>query len=226
MTIRIVVADDQNLVRSGLRMILTTQPDFEVLAEARDGDEAVEAVRRLRPDIVLMDIRMPGSDGLTATRILAEDPDTAATKIIVLTTYDLDEYLFEALQAGATGFLLKGIAPEDLIRGVRDVAAGECLLAPSATRRLIGQFVDARHTVSADGSAQRRVDCLTPRELEVLRLMASGLSNSEIADGLIVGENTVKTHVGHVLNKLGARDRIQAVILAYQAGVTDPRGSR
>jgi DNA-binding NarL/FixJ family response regulator len=226
MTIRIVVADDQHLVRSGLRMILTTQPDFEVLAEARDGDEAVEVVRRLRPDVVLMDIRMPGSDGLTATRILADDPDTAATKIIVLTTYDLDEYLFEALQAGATGFLLKGIAPEDLIRGVRDVAAGECLLAPSATRRLIGQFVDARHAVATDLSAQRRVDTLTPREVEVLRLMALGLSNSEIADELIVGANTVKTHVGHVLNKLGARDRIQAVILAYQAGVTDPRATR
>jgi DNA-binding NarL/FixJ family response regulator len=226
MTIRIVVADDQHLVRSGLRMILTTQPDFEVVAEARDGHEAVEVVRRLRPDIVLMDIRMPGSDGLTATRALADDPDMAATKIIVLTTYDLDEYLFEALQAGATGFLLKGIAPEDLIRGVRDVAAGECLLAPSATRRLIGQFVDARHAVATDRSAQRRVDTLTPRELEVLRLMALGLSNSEIADELIVGANTVKTHVGHVLNKLGARDRIQAVILAYQAGVTDPRASR
>ena len=226
MTIRIVVADDQNLVRSGLRMILTTQPDFEVVAEALDGHEAVEVVRRLRPDIVLMDIRMPGSDGLTATRTLADDPDVAATKIIVLTTYDLDEYLFEALQAGATGFLLKGIAPEDLIRGVRDVAAGECLLAPSATRRLIGQFVDARHAVATDLSAQRRVDTLTPREVEVLRLMALGLSNSEIADELIVGANTVKTHVGHVLNKLGARDRIQAVILAYQAGVTDPRASR
>jgi DNA-binding NarL/FixJ family response regulator len=226
MTVRVVIADDQNLVRSGLRMILATQPDVEVVAEAQDGREAVEFVRTLRPDIVLMDIRMPGTDGLVATKTIAGDPATAATKVVMLTTYDLDEYLFEALKAGAAGFLLKGVSPEDLIRGVREVAAGGCLLAPSATRRLITEFVDSRPTGPADDSAYRRVGTLTPRELEVLGLMALGLSNSEIADQLIVGENTIKTHVSHVLNKLAARDRIQAVILAYQAGVTDPKTSR
>ncbi|MFI5041802.1 MAG: response regulator [Acidimicrobiales bacterium] len=225
MTIRVVIADDQNLVRSGLRMILATQPDIAVVAEAQDGHEAVRLVRTLRPDVVLMDIRMPGTDGLAATRAIAGDPATAATKVVMLTTYDLDEYLFGALQAGAAGFLLKGVSPEDLIRGVREVAAGECLLAPSATRRLIAEFVDSRPAGPADDSARRRVDTLTPRELEVLGLMARGLSNSEIADELIVGENTVKTHVSHVLSKLGARDRIQAVILAYQAALTEPKTS-
>jgi DNA-binding NarL/FixJ family response regulator len=222
MTIRVVIADDQNLVRSGLRMILDTQPDIEVVGEAEDGRTAIELVRALRPDIVLMDIRMPGTDGLTATRAIARDRTAAATRVVMLTTYDLDEYLFEALQAGAAGFLLKGMSPEDLIGGVREVAAGECLLAPSATRRLIAEFVDSRRTSRLDDSARRRVAALTPREHEVLALMARGLSNSEIAGELIVGENTVKTHVSHVLDKLAARDRIQAVILAYEAGVTEP----
>jgi DNA-binding NarL/FixJ family response regulator len=226
MTIRAVIADDQNLVRSGLRMILDSQPDIEVVAEAQDGRDAVEVVRSLRPDIVLMDIRMPGTDGLAATKTIAADPATSATKVVVLTTYDLDEYLFEALKAGAAGFLLKGVSPEDLIRGVREVAAGGSLLSPSATRRLIAEFVDSRPTGPADDSAKRRVGTLTPRELEVLELMALGLSNSEIADQLIVGDNTVKTHVSHVLNKLAARDRIQAVILAYQSGVTEPKTAR
>jgi DNA-binding NarL/FixJ family response regulator len=223
MTIRVLVVDDQNLVRSGLKMILDTQPDIEVVGEARDGAEAVELARRLHPDIALMDLRMPGTDGLAATRTIASDPATSATSVVVLTTYDLDEYLFEALQAGAAGFVLKGVSPEDLIRGIREVAAGECLLAPSAARRLITQFVGSHPTAPSNESAQRRVDTLTPRELEVLGRMAAGLSNSEIADELIVGDNTIKTHVSHILNKLGARDRIQAVILAYQAGVTDPR---
>jgi DNA-binding NarL/FixJ family response regulator len=222
MTIRVVIADDQNLVRSGLRMILDTQPDIEVVGEAEDGRTAIELVRALRPDIVLMDIRMPGTDGLTATRAIARDRTAAATRVVMLTTYDLDEYLFEALQAGAAGFLLKGMSPEDLIGGVREVAAGECLLAPSATRRLIAEFVDSRRTSRLDDSARRRVAALTSREHEVLALMARGLSNSEIAGELIVGENTVKTHVSHVLDKLAARDRIQAVILAYEAGVTEP----
>jgi DNA-binding NarL/FixJ family response regulator len=226
MTIRVVIADDQNLVRSGLGMILATQSDIEVVAEAQDGREAVELVRTVRPDVVLMDIRMPGTDGLAATRTIAADPAAAATRVIMLTTYDLDEYLFEALQAGAAGFLLKGVSPEDLIRGVREVAAGECLLAPSATRRLITEFVDSRALGLADDSARRRVDTLTPRELEVLGLMALGLSNSEIAGELIVGENTVKTHVSHVLAKLAARGRIQAVILAYQAGLSEPKKAR
>jgi len=226
MTIRVVIADDQNLVRSGVRMILATQSDIEVVAEARDGGEAVELVRGLRPDIVLMDIRMPGTDGLAATRTIVGDPVSADSRVVVLTTYDLDEYLFEALQAGAAGFLLKDGSPEDLIRGVREVAAGECLLAPSATRRLITEFVDSRPGLPADGVAERQVRTLTPRELEVLRLMALGLSNSEIAEQLIVGENTVKTHVSHVLGKLHARDRVQAVIVAYQAGLSDPKSAR
>ena len=226
MTIRVVIADDQNLIRSGLRMILDTQPDIEVVGEAEDGAGAVELVRCLQPDIALMDIRMPGVDGLAATRSIAGDPVTSQTKVVMLTTYDLDEYLFDALQAGAAGFLLKAVSPEDLIRGVRDVAAGECLLAPSATRRLITEFVASHPTAPTHDSAQTRVGTLTPRELEVLGWMAVGLSNSEIAGELIVGENTIKTHVGHVLNKLGARDRIQAIILAYQAGVTDPRSPR
>jgi DNA-binding NarL/FixJ family response regulator len=226
MTIRVVIADDQNLIRSGLRMILDTQPDIEVVGEAQDGDAAVELVRSLQPDVALMDIRMPGSDGLAATKSISGDPASSQTKVVMLTTYDLDEYLFDALQAGAAGFLLKAVSPEDLIRGVRDVAAGECLLAPSATRRLIAEFVASRPTPPIHDSAQLRVGTLTPREVEVLGLMAVGLSNSEIAAELIVGENTIKTHVGHVLNKLGARDRIQAVILAYQAGVTDPRSPR
>jgi DNA-binding NarL/FixJ family response regulator len=226
MTIRVVIADDQNLVRSGLRMILATQSDIDVVGEAQDGNEAVELVRTLRPDVVLMDVRMPRADGLAATRSIANDPATAATRVLILTTYDLDEYLFETLQAGAAGFLLKGVSPEDLIRAIHEVAAGECLLAPSPTRRLIAEFVDSRRTGPSADSARRQIDRLTTRELEVLALMARGLSNSEIADELIVGENTITTHVRHVLNKLGARDRVQAVILSYQASVTEPNRSR
>jgi DNA-binding NarL/FixJ family response regulator len=225
-TIRVVIADDQHLVRSGLRMILDTQSDIDVVGEAQAGADAAALVRTLQPDVTLMDIRMPGVDGLTATRRIARDPTAGATRVIMLTTYDLDEYLFEALQAGAAGFLLKGVSPEDLIRGVREVAAGECLLGPSATRRLIAEFVDSRPSVAPDRAARRRISSLTPRELEVLRLMALGLSNSEIAGELIVGENTVKSHVSHVLAKLAARDRIQAVISAYEAGVTAPKTAR
>jgi DNA-binding NarL/FixJ family response regulator len=219
-TIRVVIADDHTLVRSGLATILTTQADIEVVGEAQNGAGAVDLVRRLRPDIVLMDIRMPGSDGLSATRAITGDPVVAGTRVVILTTYDLDEYLFEALQAGAAGFLLKGVSPEDLIRGIREVAAGEGLLAPSATRRLITEFVDSTRAGPPDDAAAKRIKALTPREFEVLLLMAQGLSNAEIAERLIVGENTVKTHVSHVLDKLAARDRVQAVILAYQAGVS------
>jgi DNA-binding NarL/FixJ family response regulator len=225
MTISVVVADDQALVRSGLVMILGTAPDIEVVGQAEDGARAVELVRARHPDVVLMDIRMPSMDGLAATRAIAQDPLLATTRVVILTTYDLDEYLFGALQAGAAGFLLKGVAPEDLIRGVRDTAAGESLLAPSATRRLINEFV-ATHASPEDHDARRRVATLTRREQEVLALMARGLSNGEIAGELIVGENTVKTHVSHVLDKLAARDRVQAVILAYAAGVIDPRETR
>jgi DNA-binding NarL/FixJ family response regulator len=221
MSIRVVIADDQALVRSGLAMILETQPDIEVAGQAADGAAAISLVRACRPDIVLMDIRMPGVDGLAATTAITGDSALAATKIVILTTYDLDEYLFAALRAGAAGFLLKGVAPEELIRSLREIAAGGCLLAPSATRRLIDEFVESHHASPADGPALRRVASLTPRELEVLGLMSRGLSNTEIAEALIVGENTVKTHVGHILDKLDARDRVQAVIVAYQAGVVD-----
>lgn len=223
MTIRVVVADDQTLIRAGLATILASQPDIEVVAEAQDGASAVELTRQLRPDIVLMDIRMPGVDGLSATGTITSDPLLAATKVVMLTTYDLDEYLFEALQAGAAGFLLKGVSPEDLVRGIREVADGEGLLAPSATRRLITEFVHSGGTNPPDEPARRRVETLTPREREVLALMARGLSNAEIAEELIVGDNTVKTHISHVLDKLAARDRVQAVIFAYQAGIAVPR---
>jgi DNA-binding NarL/FixJ family response regulator len=225
-TITVVIADDQTLVRSGLAMILGTPGDIEVVGQADDGAVAIDLVRTLRPDIVLMDIRMPGIDGLTATRRITRDPASSATKVVMLTTYDLDEYLFDALQAGAAGFLLKGVSPEDLIRGVREVARGEGLLAPSATRRLITEFVDSRRASPPDDASLRRIASLTRRELEVLASMARGLSNAEIADELFVGENTIKTHVGHVLDKLAARDRVQAVIIAYQSGLTEPKSPR
>jgi DNA-binding NarL/FixJ family response regulator len=219
MTIRVVLADDQTLIRSGVRTILATQPDIEVVAEAVDGNEALSSVRWLRPDVVLMDIRMPGVDGLTATRIITADPSARATKVVVLTTYDLDEYLFESLRAGAAGFLLKGISPEDLIRGVREVVEGGSLLSPTATRRLISAYLD-RAATPVDGDAVRSVDRLTPRERTVLGLMADGMSNPEIADQLIIGDNTVKTHVTHILTKLAVRDRVQAVIVAHRAGLS------
>jgi DNA-binding NarL/FixJ family response regulator len=226
MTISVIIADDQTLIRSGLAMILQTQPDIHVAGQAGDGAAAVDLVRAHQPDIVLMDIRMPGVDGLSATRAITADPALAATRIVMLTTYDLDEYLFAALHAGAAGFLLKGVTPEELVRSIREIAAGGCLLAPSATKRLIAEFVDTRQPSPADQRSRRRVDTLTPRELEVLGLMSRGLSNSEIADRLIVGENTIKTHVGHILDKLGARDRVQAVIIAYQAGLPDPNAQQ
>jgi DNA-binding NarL/FixJ family response regulator len=222
-TIRLVIADDQALVRSGLAMILETDPEMEVVGEAHDGTSAIAAVERLRPDVALLDIRMPGTDGLAAAGAIAANPKTSACRVVMLTTYDLDEYLFEALHAGAAGFLLKGVSPEDLIRGIHQVASGECLLAPSATRRLIAEFVDSRRTDRSPEPARRLLGGLTPRELDVLTLMARGHSNSEIATDLFVGENTVKTHVGHILTKLGARDRVQAVIIAYQAGLPGVR---
>jgi DNA-binding NarL/FixJ family response regulator len=221
MTISVIIADDQTLVRSGLAMILQTQPDIQVAGQAADGAAAIDLVRARQPDIVLMDIRMPGVDGLSATQAISADPVLAATRIVMLTTYDLDEYLFAALYAGAAGFLLKGVTPEELIRSIREVAAGGCLLAPSATRRLIAEFVDTRQPSPASQRSRRQVDTLTRREFEVLGLMSRGLSNSEIADRLIVGENTIKTHVGHILDKLDARDRVQAVIIAYQAGLAN-----
>ena len=220
MSIRVLLADDQSLVRAGFRLVLESHTDIEVVGEASNGEEAVHGVGRLEPDVVLMDIRMPQLDGIAATRaITAAHP----TRVLVLTTYDLDEYVYDALQAGASGFLLKDTPPEQLADGIRAVAGGEALLAPTVTRRLIEEF--ARF-----GPQQRRprpsaLEELTPRELEVLRLLARGLSNAEIAEALVLGDTTVKTHVAHVLGKLGLRDRVQAVVLAYESGLVVPGGS-
>ncbi|MEE1828940.1 response regulator transcription factor [Streptomyces sp. BE20] len=216
--IRVVVADDQELVRAGFGMILDAQPDIEVVAEAGDGAEAIEAVRVHGPDVLLLDVRMPVMDGLEAARqVCAEYPET---KVIMLTTFDADDYVFDALYAGASGFLLKDVRRDDLAHGVRMVASGEALLAPSVTRRLIGEFAARR-----PGGAERAVrppsgllEQLTGRERETLRLLARGLSNAEIAAELVVSEHTVKTHVSNVLGKLGLRDRVHAVVFAYEAG--------
>jgi DNA-binding NarL/FixJ family response regulator len=217
--IRVLVVDDQGLVRAGFRMILEAQPDIEVVGEAADGLDAVDAARRLRPDVVLMDIRMPRLDGLEATRRLAGPGQADPVRVLILTTFDLDEYVFEALRAGASGFLLKDLPREDLVTAVRVVAGGEALLAPSITRRLIEEF--ARRPVGAAPDPAALED-LTARERESLELMARGLSNAEMATALYVSEHTVKTHVGNVLAKLGLRDRIHAVILAYEVGLVRP----
>src|SRR6202022_213864 len=208
------------LVRAGFRMILEAQPDIEVVGEAGDGSAAIEAVRPLRPDVVLMDIRVRGADGIEATRRLSEAG--VASKIVILTTYDLDEYVFDALAAGASGFLLKDVPPEDLIHGVKVGASGDALLAPSVTRRVIAEFAQGRRNHK---SGPPPGVSLTPREVEVLELVARGQSNAEIAESLFVSDNTVKTHVTHLLDKLGLRDRVQAVIYAYEAGIVEPGGS-
>jgi DNA-binding NarL/FixJ family response regulator len=211
----LVIADDQGMVRAGFRSLLAAEPDLEVVGEAANGEEAVEVVTRLRPDVTLMDIRMPVLDGLAATRLLLEAE--VPTRVIVLTTFDLDEYVFEALRAGASGFLLKDAPAEELADAIRVVAAGDSLLAPQVTRRVIDAFVDrgAPRRTSADP----RLAQLTPRELEVLRLLARGLSNQDISARLFVSEGTTKTHVSNVLAKLGLRDRVQAVVFAYENGV-------
>jgi len=219
MPIRVLIVDDQALVRAGFRMILEAQPDIEVVGEAENGLKAIDAARGLRPDVVLMDIRMPGLDGIEATRRLTSMGLNA--HVVILTTYDLDEYVFDALAAGATGFLLKHVPPEELVHGVRIAAGGESLLAPSVTRRLIEQFARQRSPVQRPSKA---MDSLTDRERDVLKLLARGLSNPEIAAELHVGEATVKTHVAHVLDKLDLRDRVQAVILAYEVGLIKPGG--
>jgi DNA-binding NarL/FixJ family response regulator len=218
-TIGVLVVDDQGLVRAGFRMILEAQPDIEVVGEAADGLDAVAAARRLRPDVVLMDIRMPRLDGLEATRRLAGPGVADPVRVLMLTTFDLDEYVFEALRAGASGFLLKDLPREDLVAAVRVVAAGDALLAPQVTRRLIEEF--ARRPVPG-AAAPGTLDALTARERETLGLLARGLTNAEIAAALYVSEHTVKTHVGNVLAKLGLRDRIHAVILAYEIGLVQP----
>ena len=217
MPIRVLIVDDQALVRAGFRMILEAQPDLEVVGEAGDGSAAIDAVRTLRPDVVLMDVRMPGVDGIEATRRLTEAG--VPGKIVILTTYDLDEYVFDALAAGASGFLLKHVPPEELVRGVRVAASGEALLAPSITKRLIEEFAKQRAPVRASGTDLKS---LTDREREVLTLLGRGLSNPEIAKDLKVGEATVKTHVAHVLDKLELRDRVQAAIFAYEIGLIKP----
>jgi DNA-binding NarL/FixJ family response regulator len=216
MTLRILIADDQALVRGGLRMILDAQPDLEVVGEAADGREALEQAHELSPNLVLMDVRMPELDGLEATRRLV-DRDPSA-KVIVLTTFDLDDYVYEAIRAGASGFLLKSAPPHQLIAGIRTVIAGDALLAPEITRRLLDRFV--ARPPRPTGTPPAFAD-LSPRELEVLRLIADGRSNAEIAANLFLSEATVKTHVTHILTKLRLRDRVQAVALAYRTGLMD-----
>jgi DNA-binding NarL/FixJ family response regulator len=213
--IRVLVADDQEMVREGFSALLDAQPDITVVGSAGDGVAAVGEVRRLRPDVVLMDVRMPEMDGLTATRLLADDP----VKVLVLTTFDLDDYVYEALRAGASGFLLKHAPASELLAAVRVVARGEALLAPSVTKRLIEDFVKAQPVRVVKPAA---LGALTERETEVLRLIAQGLSNTEIAAHLVLAEQTVKTHVSRVLMKLGLRDRAQAVIAAYESGLVVP----
>jgi DNA-binding NarL/FixJ family response regulator len=220
MSTSVVVADDQALVRGGFRMILDARDDIEVTGEAGDGAEAVAVVERLQPDVVLMDIRMPGMDGIEATRRIAASG--SATRVVVLTTYDLDEYVFAAVRAGASGFLLKDVRPGELADAVRVVAAGEALLAPSATRRLLDRFAG---TLPDPGPTPEELEELTERELEVFRLVALALSNAEIAKRLVLTEATVKTHVSSVLRKLGLRDRVQAVVHAYDVGLVRPRSS-
>jgi DNA-binding NarL/FixJ family response regulator len=231
--IGIVVADDHEVVRAGFAALLDTQPDFTVLGTAADGATAVDTCRAVCPDVVLMDVRMPGMDGIEATRRLLADSGPFGSgcapvpKVLILTTFDLDEYVFDALRAGASGFLLKDVTAERLFEGVRVVAAGEGLLAPGVTRRLISEFARLRPTASAAsagmaGAVPVAVSALTPRETEVLRLVAEGLSNTEIARRLVVTEETVKTHVSRLLAKLGLRDRTQAVVLAYESGLVVP----
>jgi DNA-binding NarL/FixJ family response regulator len=218
-SVRVLIADDQELVRTGFGMILNAVPDIEVVGEAADGRAAVTLARELRPDVVLMDIRMPELDGIEATRRLIALHNEPPTRVLILTTFDLDEYVFDALRAGASGFLLKDVRAHDLVVGVQMVEAGDALLAPTITRRLIQQFVASTPAVQAPPGLRE----LTPRELEVFRLVAKGMSNSEIAGELIIGEATVKTHVARMLMKLDLRDRVHAVVLAYEVGVVEPR---
>lgn len=234
--IRVAICDDQALVRGGFRYILEGERDIEVVGEAEDGEQAVGLARSARPDLILMDIRMPNVDGIEATRRILPPPAAAsvrgavgggrgerpaAPRVLILTTFDLNEYVYDALRAGASGFLLKDTPPEQLVAGVRTVAHGDALLGPTITRRLIKEFTEQR---SAEHEAPDGLDELTPRELEVFGLVARGLANAEIATALIVSEATVKTHVAHLLAKLGLRDRVQAVVLAYESGIVEPGG--
>jgi DNA-binding NarL/FixJ family response regulator len=215
--IRVAVADDQALVRSGFRLILESREDIEVVGEAEDGREAIELARRVDPDVILMDVRMPNVDGVEATRRLVAGGSRA--RIVILKTFDLDEYVFESIRAGASGFLLKDVQPTQLVDAIRVVAAGEALLAPSVTRRLLDRFA---HTLPGEEKPPPELASLTERELEVLKLLASGLSNAELAEHLFLSETTVKSHISSVLRKLDLRDRVQAVVLAYEAGLVRP----
>lgn len=219
MSLGVLIVDDQALVRAGFRMILEAEEGMEVVGEASDGSDAVAEAERLAPDVVLMDVRMPEVDGIEATRrLLARDG--LDTKVVMLTTFDMDEYVYDALKAGASGFLLKDVPPEQLVAGIRAVASGDALLAPSVTRRVIEEFV--RRPPASVRTLPSKLADLTARELEVMRLIARGLSNAEIATELFVSETTIKTHVAHVLMKLGLRDRVQAVVLAYESGLVEP----
>jgi DNA-binding NarL/FixJ family response regulator len=221
-TIRVLLVDDQPLLRTGFRLILEGEQDIAVVGEAGDGAQAVELTRTLLPEVVLMDIRMPGVDGIEATRrIVREGAATHDPRVLILTTFDLDEYVVEAVRAGASGFLLKDAPPEDLVTAIRIVANGDAIVAPSVTRRLLDRFATRLPSVR-ESAPPRGLDMLTERELEVLRHVARGLSNAEIAKQLVVSETTIKTHVGNLLAKLGLRDRVQAVVFAYETGLTQP----
>ena len=223
MSVRVVIADDQALVRAGFRMILEAEPDIEVVGEAEDGMQAVEEIKRLKPDVALMDIRMPRQDGLEATRqVVTDGDDDQPTRVLMLTTFDLNEYVYAALRAGASGFLLKDVPADQLVAGIRVVAEGEALLAPSITRRLIEEFAQR---APVELTPPQALEELTAREMEVFKLVARGLSNAEIAAELIVSDTTVKTHVARILMKLHLRDRVQAVVYAYESGMIRPGAS-
>ncbi|MCX5369157.1 response regulator transcription factor [Streptomyces sp. NBC_00015] len=217
--IRVLVCEDQELVRTGYVTIFAAQPDLEVVGEAADGRAAVEAAGRLRPDVVVMDIRMPLLDGIEATRLLAGPGVADPVRILVVTTFNLDEYVYEALRAGASGFLLKDSPPRDLVQGIRTIAAGESLLAPAVTRQLVGRFADRIRPPTRGSAAPEALSVLAPRETEVLKLIAEGMSNAEIADRLVLSRETVKTYVSRILTKLDLRDRVQAVVLAHRVGL-------
>ena len=222
MGISVLIVDDQAMVRAGFRMLLEAEPDVQVIGEAEDGAVAVTAVRSLKPDVVLMDIQMPFMDGLEATRHIISEQSKVPTRVLILTTFERDEYIFESLRSGASGFILKNAPPEDLVKAIRVVAEGDALLAPSVTRRIIAEFAKKPMTKTYEEEMKR----LTEREIEVLHLVARGKTNEEIAVELVIGEATVKTHVSNVLTKLDLRDRVQAVVFAYESGLVQPGGTQ